>query len=44
MMRNELPRFDGRVPLFDDEQHNQPAVGTAALFTPKTAPPEGGWP
>lgn len=25
-------------------QHDQPAVGTAALFTPKTAPPQGGWP
>lgn len=25
-------------------QHNRPAVGTAALFTPKTPPPQGGWP
>jgi hypothetical protein len=25
-------------------QHNQSAVGTAAVFTPKVAPPEGGWP
>ncbi|WP_448421995.1 alpha/beta hydrolase family protein [Mycolicibacterium sp. XJ1819] len=25
-------------------QHNSPAVATAAVFTPKTAPPEGGWP
>ncbi len=25
-------------------QHGQPAVGTAAVFTPKTPAPEGGWP
>jgi hypothetical protein len=25
-------------------QHGQPAVGTAAVFTPKTPPPQRGWP
>lgn len=26
------------------DQHGRPAVSTAAVFTPKTSPPQGGWP
>lgn len=26
------------------DQHGRPAVSTAAVFTPKTPPPQGGWP
>ena len=26
------------------DQHGRPAVSTAAVFTPKSAPPQGGWP
>lgn len=26
------------------DQHDRPAVGTAAVFTPRTAAPQGGWP
>lgn len=26
------------------DQHDRPAVSTAVVFTPKTAPPQGGWP
>lgn len=26
------------------DQHDRPAVSTAAVFTPKTQPPQGGWP
>lgn len=26
------------------DQHDRPAVSTAAVFTPKSAPPENGWP
>ena len=33
-----------RILYSTTNQHNQPAVGTAAVFTPKSAAPQGGWP
>jgi Prolyl oligopeptidase family len=33
-----------RILYSSTDQHDRPAVGTAAVFLPKTAAPEGGWP
>lgn len=33
-----------RILYSTTNQHDTPAVGTAAVFTPKAAPPQGGWP
>ncbi|WP_416223199.1 prolyl oligopeptidase family serine peptidase [[Mycobacterium] burgundiense] len=33
-----------RILYSTTDQHQQPAVGTAAVFVPKGTPPQGGWP
>ncbi len=33
-----------RILYSSTDQHQRPAVGTAAVFTPRTPAPEGGWP